>query len=168
MASDYLRRLLEYNTWANLRIIDACAALNDEQLDAEPNASTKGSIRVTLWHLMAAQQRYVWRATGQEPTFNWQAPPSFAELREAALISGEQLLAIAKDEPHATREWEFEGTKYSADPWVLTVQTIYHAGEHREQIKSMLSALEITPPEIDEWLFGESTGALRDAKPSKH
>jgi uncharacterized damage-inducible protein DinB len=166
MTSDYLRRLLEYNNWANLLIIDSCSVLNDEQLDAEPSASTKGSIRVTLWHLMAAQQRYIWRATGQEPAYNWQAPPSFAELKEAALISGQQLLAIAKEEQQATLEAQIEGTDYFIEPWVLMVQTIYHAGEHREQIKSMLSALEITPPEIDGWMFGESIGALRKANAS--
>jgi uncharacterized damage-inducible protein DinB len=167
MASDYLRKLLEHNNWANLRVIDACANLNDDQLDAEPSPSTKGSIRVTLWHLMAAQQRYVWRVTGQEPAFNWQAPPSFAELKEAALVSGEQLLTIAKDDPQAMLETQFEGTNYLVEAWVVMVQTIYHAGEHREQIKSMLTALGVTPPETDGWLFGESTGALREANASK-
>jgi uncharacterized damage-inducible protein DinB len=37
---------------------------------------------------------------------------------------------------------------------------INHATEHREQIKSMLSALGVTPPDIDSWDFGEFSGAL--------
>lgn len=60
--------------------------------------------------------------------------------------------------------WEIEGVGHLVDPWVVIVQTIYHAGEHREQIKSMLSALETTPPEIDGWLFGETEGAMRKAE----
>ena len=40
------------------------------------------------------------------------------------------------------------------------VQVINHATEHREQIKSMLSALGVTPPSIDGWDFGDATGAL--------
>jgi uncharacterized damage-inducible protein DinB len=40
------------------------------------------------------------------------------------------------------------------------VQIINHATEHREQIKSMLSALEVTPPDIDGWDYGEITKAL--------
>ena len=40
------------------------------------------------------------------------------------------------------------------------IQAINHATEHREQIKSMLSALGITPPDIDGWDFGETAKAL--------
>jgi uncharacterized damage-inducible protein DinB len=43
----------------------------------------------------------------------------------------------------------------------VLVQAIDHAAEHREQIKSMLSALGITPPDIDGWSYGEVAGALR-------
>ncbi len=161
--SQYLKQIVEHNNWANLRIIKACEGLTDQQLDAEPSASTKGSIRVTLWHLMAAQQRYVWRVTAVEPRFKWEAPPSFVELREAAVITGHQLLKIAEDAPQSLVKTEFEGTDYVVESWVVMVQTIYHGGEHREQIKSMLTALDVTPPEIDGWMFGEHTGALRES-----
>jgi uncharacterized damage-inducible protein DinB len=40
------------------------------------------------------------------------------------------------------------------------VQAINHATEHREQIKSMLSSLGVTHPEIDGWDYGEVTKAL--------
>ncbi len=40
------------------------------------------------------------------------------------------------------------------------VQAINHATEHREQIKSMFSALGVTPPDIDGWTYGEATNAL--------
>ncbi|MBW3589973.1 MAG: DinB family protein [Actinobacteria bacterium] len=165
--SSYLKRLVEYNNWANLRIIEACSGLTDEQLDVEASTSTKGSIRVTLWHLLAAQQRYVWRATGEEPRFNWQAPPPFDELREASAISGEQLLKLAGSEPQATVKTQYEGIDYDVESWVVMVQAIYHGGEHREQIKSMLTVLGITPPEIDGWMFGEVTGALRERTANK-
>ena len=46
------------------------------------------------------------------------------------------------------------------EPWVVMVQAINHATEHREQIKSMLSALGVTPPSIDGWDYGEVTNAL--------
>lgn len=164
MAGSVLRHLFEYNNWGNLRIIEACSKLSEDQLDAEPTSSTKGSIRLTLWHLMAAQQRYVWRLTGEEPRFNWQSPPPFAELREAALVTGERLLSLVDEAPQDILRWEIESVGHLVDPWVVMVQTIYHAGEHREQIKSMLSALEITPPEIDGWLFGETEGAMRQAE----
>jgi uncharacterized damage-inducible protein DinB len=40
------------------------------------------------------------------------------------------------------------------------LQVINHATEHREQIKSMLSALGVTPPEIDGWDYAIATNAL--------
>jgi uncharacterized damage-inducible protein DinB len=46
------------------------------------------------------------------------------------------------------------------EPWVILVQVINHATEHREQIKSMLTALGITPPDIDGWDFGDVMKAL--------
>jgi uncharacterized damage-inducible protein DinB len=49
---------------------------------------------------------------------------------------------------------------YYVEPWVILVQIINHATEHREQIKSMLTALGITPPSIDGWDYGETVHAL--------
>jgi uncharacterized damage-inducible protein DinB len=46
------------------------------------------------------------------------------------------------------------------EPWVVLVQIINHATEHREQISSMLSALGVTPPILDGWAYGEATNAL--------
>ena len=164
MTSEVLRKLYEYNDWANLRLIEACSLLTDEQLDAMPNASTKGSIRVTLWHLMASQQRYVSRLTGEEPRFDWQGPPSFGELREAAVTTGKRLRALAEEEPRATLKTQFDGIDRLVEPWVVMLQAVYHGGEHREQVKSMLTALGITPPEIEGWTYGETIGALREAR----
>jgi len=36
----------------------------------------------------------------------------------------------------------------------------YPATEHREQISSMLSALDVTPPDLDGWAYGEVTHVL--------
>ena len=40
------------------------------------------------------------------------------------------------------------------------LQAINHATEHREQIKSVLASLGVTPPELDGWTYGEVTNAL--------
>jgi uncharacterized damage-inducible protein DinB len=161
MTENILGKLFEHNNWANLQIIRACSVLSDEQLDAEPKSVTKGSIRLTLWHLVAAQQGYLSLLTGMEPRFNWQAPPAFAELQEAASITGDGLLALARDEPGKPLKTQLQ-TKdgYSVEPWVVMVQVINHATEHREQISSMLSSLGVTPPDLDGWTYGEVTNAL--------
>jgi uncharacterized damage-inducible protein DinB len=45
------------------------------------------------------------------------------------------------------------------DPWVVLLQAINHGTEQREQIKSMLTALGATPPDIDGWDYGEAANA---------
>ena len=49
---------------------------------------------------------------------------------------------------------------FYVDPSVVILQVINHAHEHREQIKSMLTALGIEPPEIASWEYGEAVGSL--------
>ena len=56
MTTNILEKLFEHNNWANHQIIQACAALSDEQLDAKPQSATMGSIRETLLHLVSSQK----------------------------------------------------------------------------------------------------------------
>jgi uncharacterized damage-inducible protein DinB len=73
--------------------------------------------------------------------------------------SGEGLLALARGEkPLDSRLQTTDG--FLVEPWVVMLQVINHATEHREQIKSMLSAQGVTPPDIDGWAYGEATKAL--------
>jgi uncharacterized damage-inducible protein DinB len=95
MTGNLLEKLLEHNNWANQKIIQACFALSDEQLDAEPHSATKGNIRDTLLHLVTSQRGYLALLTlplEARPT----GPLKFAELQESARISGEGLLSLAR------------------------------------------------------------------------
>ena len=160
MTETILVKLFDHNNWANREIIEACSALSDEQLDAEPQSATKGSIRRTLVHLVASQQGYLSLLTLPVEARR-DAPPAFAELQQAASISGEGLLALARDEPRNHLNTQLRTTDgYLVEPWVVMVQVINHATEHREQISSMLSALGVTPPDLDGWSYGEATQAL--------
>ena len=160
MTENILEKLFEHNNWANLRIIQACSALSDEQLDAEPLSATKGSIRLTLLHLVSSQRGYLSLLTlPVEARSN--APLEFPKLQESVRVSGEGLLALAKDVPGKFPKTRLQTTDgYSVEPWVVMLQAINHATEHREQIKSMLSTLGVTPPDIDGWDYGEVTKAL--------
>lgn len=160
MTESMLVKLFEHNNWANAQMIQFCSALSDEQLDAEPQSVTKGSIRQTLIHLVSSQRGYLSLLT--LPVEERQrATLEFADLKEAVLASGEALLKLVRDEsgklPH-TRLQTTDG--YYVEPWVVLVQIINHATEHREQINSMSSALGLTPPDLDGWGYGEFTNAL--------
>ncbi|HEX6270986.1 MAG TPA: DinB family protein [Anaerolineales bacterium] len=160
MSEIFLTRLFEHNNWANQRIIEVCSALSDKQLDAEPQSVTKGTIRRTLVHLVSSQASYLKTLT--LPLEERLQPTSveFSELKESAAKSGESLLGLARGEqkPFSSPLQTRDG--YHVEPWVIMVQIINHATEHREQINSMLSALGITPPDMDGWSFGEAANAL--------
>ena len=159
MTENFLVKLFEHNNWANQKIIEACYTLSDEQLDAEPHSVTKGTIRRTLLHLVHSQLGYLSLLT-MPLAERRDVAPSFAELLESARISGEGLIALAGGEqnPFESRLKTKDG--FYTDPWVVMLQVINHATEHREQIKSMLSALGVTPPDIDGWDYGFFTKAL--------
>lgn len=165
MNDTVVTRLFEHNNWANLQIIQACSTLTEEQLDAEPQTVTKGSIRGTLQHLINSQEDYLSQLMGIEARFNWQIPPGFDELRRAAISTGEGLIALTRGVSNQSLQTKFEKDGYSVEPWLVLVQAINHAAEHREQIKSMLSDLGITPPRIDGWAFGKLTNALIQLAP---
>ncbi|MFN8432510.1 MAG: DinB family protein [Anaerolineales bacterium] len=157
-----LTKLIEHNNWANLQIILACSVLNDEQLDAKSQSTTKGSIRSTLLHLVASQRGYLSMLTQVEEAQS-QAPLTFAELQETAEISGEGLLTAARDEANTSVKTKIQAKDgFIIVPWVIFLQVINHATEHREQIKSMLSDLGISPPTIDGWSYGEFTNAYAE------
>ena len=139
MEKTVLERLFEHNNWANQQIIQACSALTEGQLDAEPQSVTKGSIRNTLMHLVGSHD----------------------ELMESARLSGEGLIALVRDDPDKKLHSRLQTTDgYFVEPWVVLTQVINHATEHREQIKSMLSALGVPVPDIDGWDYGVANNTL--------
>jgi len=162
MTGHILEKIFEHNNWANIQIIQACSALRDEQLDAQPQSTTYGSIRKTLSHLVTAQQGYLRLLTlPLEERLDPIPDPPFAELPRFASISGEGLLALARDESNKLVKGQIRTRdRFLVEPWVIMVQIINHATEHREQIKSMLSSMGVTPPNIDGWDYGEFTRAL--------
>lgn len=160
MNENYLIKLFEHNHWANQQIIRACAALSDEQLDEQPHTATKGTIRQTLIHLVQSQRGYLALLT--LPVSERPAPSvNIADQEQHERESGQGLIALAKGEIKLysnTRLQTKDG--YLVDPWVVLLQAINHATEHREQINSMLTALGVTPPDLDGWAYGEATKAL--------
>ena len=160
MNENFLVKIFEHNNWANQRIIQACSALSDEQLDAQPQSVTKGSIRRTLVHLVSSQQSYLRTLTLPLEERLESPTVAFAKLHESASKSGEGLLSLARGQQKPLKPQLQTRDRYLVEPWVLMVQIINHATEHREQINSMLSALGVTPPDLDGWSYGEATNAL--------
>jgi len=157
-----LQRMNEHNNWANDLIIQACLSLSDEQLDAAAKSATMGTIRDTLFHMVESQAGYYRLLTLPVEERRERRPERlFNQLQESATLSGQALLNLVRDTSLLDAKRRLETTDgYWVEPWLVIVQVINHATEHREQIKSMLTAMGITPPDIDGWSYGEATHTL--------
>lgn len=160
MTENILERLFEHNNWANRKILEACAALTEEQLDSPPQSATEGNIRSTLLHIVSSQHGYLRLLTLPLEERRDRVTVEFADIGKSLKESGEQLLELARDPGKLPATRIQTRDDYLVEPWVIMVQIINHGTEHREQIKSMLTALGITPPSIDGWDYGESANAL--------
>jgi uncharacterized damage-inducible protein DinB len=159
MPENILARIYEHNNWANDQIVAACAALTNEQLDAPPQSATEGTIRGTLLHLANAQLGYLRILTLPLEQRKERVNLKFGEVDISIKQSGEALLDLVKEGKYPADRLTTRDGHY-VEPWVVLVQNINHATEHREQIKSMLTAMGITPPSIDGWDYGDVKQAL--------
>ncbi len=81
--------LFKHNLWANQRLLNTCANLSDEQLDASA-PGTYGRVRDTLAHITAAEGWYVSLLVGSKAEQPWLSAefPGFEELRARLTRSG--------------------------------------------------------------------------------
>lgn len=121
---------------------------------------TFGSIRDTLVHIVGAQERYVaaLAETGPVSVIRERAPfPGLAELRDGARTSGEALVELAAQaQSGATVTTTWRGEEYTLPVWLLLVQAINHATEHRAQVSAILTKQGISPPSMDGWTYHEA------------
>ncbi len=154
--NEILVHFYRHNLWANLRLLDVCAALGDPDLDASA-AGSFGSVRDTLVHLFAAEGRYVALLTGrvpEQPLRESDGFPGFDALRSRARESGEALIAIAGDARGDQQVHQsYRGESYMMPVAIPLLQAINHATEHRTNITTILSQRGIETPAIDSWSF---------------
>jgi len=152
--------LFQHNAWANLKLLDLCAGLSDEQLGATA-VGTYGSIRATLLHLVRAEVRYVEHIDGKLP----ENPPlkdpfpSFDVLREAVRWAGDELLQsalsaradtiVTQRQPNAIERYKLSD---------LMIQAVTHSTEHRTQVSAILTQLGLEPPDLSGWHWMEEKG----------
>lgn len=165
--SAMLAEFFRHNLWANLRLIDACAGLSEETLDATL-PGTFGSVRETLVHIVNGEVSYRARIAGGERPISlpnvssidelreYARSISIDELRERARTAGEALIATAEQ---ADADRVIEGT-WCGEPHAyplstLLIQAINHGADHRSQIATILTQHGIEPPNIDGWTYDD-------------
>lgn len=153
-----------YNTWATLRLLEACEALSDEQL-ALPTAA--GTIAHTLTHLVAAEGRYVTTLGGPDdptPLRDSGDFPGIVALRGYAERSGAALepIVAAASRDHIVRRVR-DGKTFEIESVVILGQVLEHAIEHRAHVQVTMGQHGLNPPDLQSWAWALEKGLYREA-----
>ena len=152
----------QYHKWANLYLLDACADLNEEQLEWTA-PGTYGTIASTFHHLIGAEQGYLRRLDGGEQTLRrGDQFPGIARLRELATTSGDRLIAAArKVTPDDVVETTFDdGFEAKLPLGIVIIQALHHGNDHRTHICTILGHHGVEYGEMDVWAYGDTTGLI--------
>ena len=154
-----LRRLYAYNDWANDRMLDAIAALSNEQFTREI-VSSYSSIRDTLAHIAGAEWLWLRRWRGESPPKapEWAAAPSIETLREQmhAIASDrrEYLAGLDDDTIESMLSYRsIKGDAFTMPLGGVLLHCANHSTYHRGQLVTMLRQAGATPPGTDYTTF---------------
>jgi uncharacterized damage-inducible protein DinB len=152
---DTLTTLFSHNLWANKQLLEQCAKLSREQLDASA-VGTYGSIRETLLHFVLAERGYFTRiSTGER----------YHRPKDAESMTIPEMMASVEETGSGLIEWagkvgaedkvvmDSDGTPLEVPKTVILTQVINHATEHRAQIMVIMTQLGVQPPELDGWTY---------------
>jgi uncharacterized damage-inducible protein DinB len=162
-----LRAMAYNNAWANHRLLNACAALSQDEFAAE-RTSFFPSIQATLNHILTIDWFYVDALEGGTlGPAAWSNPipcPTLAELQREQAAVDRRLIAWcdAMDENGPDRIIHVNRIKRvqveRADR--LLLHLFEHDIHHRGQAHAMLSGTRIKPPQLDEF-FSIAEAPLR-------
>ena len=151
--TDHVRSLVEYNQWANAKMLAACEDLSDEELRKDRGAS-RGSISALLWHIGQVEAGWFSRASETEPEPVCEPAAPLAELRQmiervdAKMVEWTRSVsdeALAK-EVRFSRPGDDE---YKAFVWQPLTTLLMHSSQHRAEIGVMLAAVDLSPGDLD-------------------
>jgi uncharacterized damage-inducible protein DinB len=157
--------LFAHNTWANLKLLDFCEGLSDEQLDATA-IGCFGSIRDTLVHIASGEVDYVNLASDKLPAVPLPSDqfPGFEVLKEGVRWAGDELLqlAVAARADTIVRVMRPQEPIFEYPLASFMVQVLNHSTEHRTQTSTIITQLGIEPPAMSGWKYMREMGEFRE------
>jgi uncharacterized damage-inducible protein DinB len=156
---EYLRTLIDYNFWANERVLLAADKVSEAQFLAPAHFSW-GGLRGTLVHTLSAE--WSWRS-------RWQGVSPSAPLAPEEYPTVSALRTRWRAEQAAMREFVAKLTepalgqtvKYmrmsggaSAEPlWQLIIHVVNHGTQHRAEAAALLTEFGHSPGDLDFIVF---------------
>jgi uncharacterized damage-inducible protein DinB len=169
MSRSLIADAFAHHVWATLRLIDACLALSPEQLGtAVPG--TYGSILETIRHVIGSDAFDLFVASGERTPMIDADRMGLPELRAAMESNGvgwSRLLEEDLDPDAVLREVDpDDGYQRDAPTGMRLIGTLHHGTDHRSQICTALTALDVKPPAISVFDFGLQDGRVTEIMPT--
>jgi len=169
MPSPLLADAFGHHVWATIRLLEACAALDDVQL-ATSVPGTYGSIIDTLRHLVGGDVFYLDVLQDGDPE-RFDKPgsdiPTLRAVMEAHDPVWQRLVAGDLDPVTDVVEYEDSGYETHAPLGIRLAQALYHGSDHRSQVCTALTTLGIEPPAIEVWDYAARDGRMFTIESSK-
>jgi uncharacterized damage-inducible protein DinB len=153
------RLLYDYNSWANHRTLDACAALSEEQFTRDLGSSFR-SVRDTLAHICGVE--WLWLERWHGRSHNALPPavefPNLASLRRRWDEVEQNLLDYVasltpEDVQRTIQHKTTQDVSQSAPLWQMLQHLVNHGTYHRGQVATLLRQLGAKPISTDLILF---------------
>jgi uncharacterized damage-inducible protein DinB len=148
---DLLRFVFQYNQWANLRTLDSCTPLTNEQFTRDLGSSFS-SVRDTLMHLYGAGWAWNERFEGRSPSAfpSATAYPDLASVRAKLEEMDSFYLNMVSNATQADLDRvlhykSMTGEEFSNPLWQILHHFSNHGSYHRGQVVTMLRQLGAKP-----------------------
>ena len=169
MTLEEIRLLYDYNSWANLRTAESCAALAAEQFTRDLGSSFR-SVRDTLVHILGAEWLWLERWHGRSPS-GMPAPgdfPTLGALHERWAQIDRDLVdyvagITAEDLARVIQHKTTQGVSQAQPLWHMLQHLANHGTYHRGQVATMLRQLGAKPIATDLILFYRQRSAPASA-----
>jgi uncharacterized damage-inducible protein DinB len=162
MTTPVLGDAFGHHVWATIRVLDACAGLDEAQLTTTV-PGTYGSIIDTLRHIVDGDVFYLNVLRGGEPepfdTDRSDIPNLRAVMKEHDR-AWQDLIAAELDPATVIVEYEDSGYETHAPLGIRLAQALYHGTDHRSQVCTALTTLGVEPPGIEVWDFAARDGRM--------
>jgi uncharacterized damage-inducible protein DinB len=154
VSADTLRLHLDYTAWASARMLDAAAALSEEELNRDFKTSDK-CVLDTLVHVFAADRVWLSRIHGvTRATFLDAEDRNFSTLQRewpALHQRWKDWAAPLNDERAVVKiaYKDMKGNPYEQPLWQILLHVVNHGTHHRGQAAGFPRAMGHTPPSLD-------------------
>lgn len=165
---DTLASMVEFNRWADERLLAACGRLTDEQYAREVGGSFP-SIRATLAHHAGALWAWGRRFEGHLV----KGLPSEAEVPDVATavrLIAEGYETVVREASRPAEELNqiftfrrMNGQMVSLPRWAALRHVVNHGTYHRGQIANMMRQVGVAPPPTDVLLWAVELHAAEQA-----